>query len=222
MRRHIELISGEYYHIFNKSIAGFRIFNNQNEYQRLWNTIRYYQLQNPMPLSDFLMLQKVQRQGFECSFVPLAAQSQKLVEIIAYCIMPTHFHLILRQVEESGISDFMRLVLNSYARYFNLKYKRKGPLWQNRFRSVLVESDEQMYHLTRYLHLNPVVGNLARKPEDWHYSSYAEYIGTVTLGRQICCFKDILIIDANDYRKFVSDQIGYQRELGFLKNFTVE
>ena len=70
----------------------------------------------------------------------------------------------------------MRRLLNSYTRYFNEKIKRKGPLWEGRFKKVLVNSDEQLLHLTRYVHLNPVSAGIVEKPEDWPCSSYREYI----------------------------------------------
>jgi putative transposase len=79
--------------------------------------------------------------------------------------MPTHIHLVLRQLKDGGISKFMSNILNSYSRYFNIKHNRKGPLWEGRFRKVLVGSDEQLLHLTRYVHLNPVTACLVDKPK---------------------------------------------------------
>ncbi|MEE8423717.1 MAG: transposase, partial [Thermodesulfobacteriota bacterium] len=139
-----------------------------------------------------------------------------LVEVIAFCLMPTHLHLILKQMKENGISSFMGNTLNSYTRSFNTKYKRKGPLWEGRFKSVLVDSDEQLLHLTRYLHLNPVTAYLVNKPEEWSASSYQEYVSKVNNNR-ICKFDDLLEIDPAAYREFVSDRVSYQRELASIK-----
>ncbi len=121
--------------------------------------------------------------------------------------MPTHLHLILAQLKDEGISLFMQNLLNSYTRYFNVKNERVGPLWQGRFKSILIQSDEQLLHLTRYIHLNPTSQNLVEKPEDWKYSSSNEY-----LWREddvLCNFKENIKIDPNPYRKFVEERQDY-------------
>ncbi len=78
--------------------------------------------------------------------------------------MPTHIHLILKQLKEDGISAYMSKILNSYTCYFNRRTKRKGPLWESRFKRVEVTSDEQLLHLTRYIHLNPVTAHIVEEP----------------------------------------------------------
>ena len=152
----------------------------------------------------------------------LYADSVKIVEMLAYCFMPTHIHLVLKQLRPGGISKFINVVLKSYSKYFNVRYKRKGPLWEGRFRSVLVETDEQFLHLTRYVHLNPVSISLVDNPEDWKSSSYGEYIGRVDKKNRICAFDDYLDMDYSSYRKFVEDRIDYQRELEQIKNLIIE
>ncbi len=119
--------------------------------------------------------------------------------------MPTHIHLILKQIENDGISNFMKKILDSYTRYFNLKTKRKGPLWQSRFKNVMIESDEQMLHLTRYLHLNPTSDGLVKIPEEWKYSSYMEYIGISEA--KICNANILKNFTPEEYRKFVEERI---------------
>ena len=146
MRRCVKLAEGYHYHIFTKSIAGFQIFMSKGEYFRMFNTVQYYQINKiPIPLSRFIRLSGVQKIGVNKTLLSSQGDAKKLVEIIAYCFMPTHIHFILKQSTEDGISNFMRLVLNSYTRYFNIKHKRKGPLWQGRFKNVLIESDEQLF-----------------------------------------------------------------------------
>ena len=223
MRRCVKLAEGYHYHIFTKSIAGFQIFMSKGEYFRMFNTVQYYQINKiPIPLSRFIRLSGVQKIGVNKTLLSSQGDAKKLVEIIAYCFMPTHIHFILKQSTEDGISNFMRLVLNSYTRYFNIKHKRKGPLWQGRFKNVLIESDEQLYHLTRYIHLNPVTANIAKKPEQWGSSSYSEYINQGGDALKICHFKEPLDIQPENYKRFVNDQINYQKELGIIKNLIVE
>ena len=143
---------------------------------------------------------------------------EKLVDIIAFCIMPTHIHLVLKQYEKNGISKFINLALASYSRYFNMKHKRKGPLWEGRFKNVLVKNDDQFIHLTRYIHLNPVTDYLVDNPRNWEYSSYKEYLNLTRSDEKLCNFRKYLDINAVKYEKSVIERIKYQRELAQIKN----
>lgn len=216
------LVTGEVYHIFSRSIADFEIFNNSIEFDRFKQLIKYYQIKNELRFSDFIELKNVQVMGFNNFFNMVSKDKDKLVQIIAYCIMPTHFHLIIKQLKENGISNYMNDILNSYTRYFNTKHKRKGPLWETRFKSVLVKTDEQLLHLTRYIHLNPVTAKLVSRPEKWAFSSYLEYISGINGTLSICQFDDILEIKPLVYRKFVNDRISYQRELAKIKSMIID
>lgn len=217
--RKIPLVTNETYHIFNKSIAGYEIFNTKEEFLRIAEVIKHYQ-----PVKTKTRFSKREEIKNDCSISPLPRlpQENKLVEIIAYCIMPTHIHLILKQTVDKGISTFMSLISNSYSRYFNLKHKRKGPLWENEFKNVLITSDEQLLHLTRYIHLNPVSAFIVNKPGEWTASSYKEYLGEIDSAQKICNFNDLLTIVPSSYREFVEDRISYQRELAQIKHLILE
>lgn len=216
--REVSLVVGETYHIFSKSIASFRIFNNEEEFLRAKTTIRYYQwAAPPIKFSRFIMTY-----GFPKDEEIYFEKAEKLVQIVAYSILPTHIHFVLKQLKQDGISNFMRNLLNSYSHYFNLKHNRKGPLWESRFKSVLVETNEQLLHLTRYIHLNPVTAYLVDKPEDWLASSYKEYVSQIDKERRICEFEDVLNIEPVSYEKFVLDLVLYQRELAKIKRLLFE
>lgn len=207
------------YHVFTKSIAGFTIFNNDSDFIRMTKLISYYQKDHPpMKFSVFYKLPKIQ---FDDINVQLLSRKY-LVEIIAYCIMPTHIHLILKQATDGGVSIFMRNILNSYTRYFNTKHRRKGPLWEGRFKSVPVYTDEQILHLTRYIHLNPVTACLIDKPEKWIASSYKEYLLEINSSDRICQYEAIVNISPNSYRLFVENRIYYQRDLAKIKTMLIE
>ena len=143
-----------------------------------------------------------------------------MVEIIAYCLMPTHFHLILKQLLENGITIFLKNLLDSYTRYFNIKYDRKGPLWQGRFKSVLVDNNEYLMHLTRYIHLNPVVDELVEKPENWNYSSYREYVDPGPDG--LCSFSSYITLQPEEYKKFVENHKEYLDSLKEINHLILE
>lgn len=109
----------------------------------------------------------------------------------------------------------MRKVLDSYSKYFNINNNRHGPLWESRFKDVLVTDDEQLLHLTRYLHLNPVSAGLINNPEQWPFSSYGEYLGKTKTG--ICAWDGLFEIDFKRYKKFVHDRTDYQKSLSSIK-----
>ncbi|MCM8778394.1 MAG: transposase [Candidatus Omnitrophica bacterium] len=221
MRRKETLVCGEVYHIFTKSIADYRVFSNKTEFLRMRDIIRYYQIENISPkFSQFL--QSERERGNLVSFSSLAQNKEKLVQIIAYCLMPTHIHLILKQLKEKGISLFMGNLLNSYSRFFNLKHKRKGPLWEGKFKNKLVNTEEQLLHLTRYIHLNPTSAGLVKNPEEWLFSSYREYIGLANKEEVICDKDEFFDLSPETYREFVEDRIAYQRELEKIKSLLLE
>lgn len=205
-----------YYHVFNKSIAGYQIFNNAVEFERMINVLKYYQSANVnISYSKFLELPIFDQH----QILSRMENDEKLVEIVAYCLMPTHYHLILKQLRDKGISKYIANVCNSYTRYFNLKHERKGPLWQSNYKSVLIDNDQQLLHLTRYVHLNPVTAGIVKRPEDWPASSYNEYIS----GRSYFCnYQDVLDITPRRYENFVNSQISYQQKLYLIRKLILD
>ena len=99
------------------------------------------------------------------------------VTVIAYCLMDNHYHFLLRQDGDIEISKFMQAVFNVYTKAFNTKYKHSGTLFEGPYKAIHVDRDEYLLHLCRYIHRNPLEAGLVVKPEQWHYSNYAEFIG---------------------------------------------
>lgn len=99
------------------------------------------------------------------------------ITIIAYCLMDNHYHFILRQNGDIEISQFMQAIFNVYTKAFNDKYKQSGTLFEGPFKSIHVERNEYLLHLCRYIHRNPLEASMVVKPEQWHYSNYAEFVG---------------------------------------------
>lgn len=207
------MVNDGIYHVFTKSIAGYMIFRSDSDYERMRSQLKYYRIKNPhLRFSHFLELND--KESFHIKY---SAGKESLVEIIAYCLMPTHIHLVLRQLKDAGISSFMSNVLNSYTRYFNTKNIRKGPLWEGRFKSVSVDTDEQLLHLTRYLHLNPTTSFLVAHPDDWEFSSYREFIGKKNED-VLCKNSEYLNIPPCDYEEFVISRKEDQQELAKIKH----
>ena len=136
--------------------------------------------------------------------------------------MPNHFHFLLKQLEDNGISWFMQHLINSYVHYLNIRHDRLGPLFQGRFKNVLVDSDNQLLHLSRYIHLNPLVSNLITDLNQYTWSSYPRYI----FGDRDDLLEPEFILGnfktGEDYKRFVLDQIDYTESLERLKHLILE
>ncbi len=215
--RKFPLVQGEIYHVFTKSIAGFKIFNNDKDYVRMIEELRFYR--EGAGAGRFSLCLKSQK--LKINYIK-PATSENIVSILAYCLMPTHIHLVLKQLKDDGISKFVNLILKSYSGYFNIKHGRKGPLWESRFKNVLVETEEQFLHLSRYIHLNPVSSYLINAPQDWQFSSYSEYINLITEDKKICNFSEYLNMEPTNYKRFVESRIDYQRRLEQIKHLLLE
>jgi len=186
------------------------------------NVIKYYQLKTPPLKFNRFMELEVKQDDFDRCFSASFLNHERIVQIIAYCIMPTHIHVVLKQLVDNGISVYIGNVLNSYSKHFNAKHKRKGPLWEGKFKNVLVQTDEQLLHLTRYIHLNPSTAGIVDKPEHWNHSSYLEYLGEVEDVKMVSSCEDLIEMLPVAYKEFVEDRISYQRELNRIKNLILE
>ncbi len=175
--------SNTYYHIYNRGIDKRVIFIDTQDYQMfIQSLVQYLTLVAPIIKSGF----KSQK--------PSLVQHRKTmnlsgeVKLCAYCLMPNHFHLIIRQETADGITKLMRRICTQYAMYFNKKYKRQGTLFENIYRAVIVPEDERLLLLSRYIHLNPVAKTVRRfglvetvagsLPEEYPFSSYQSYLPT--------------------------------------------
>lgn len=98
------------------------------------------------------------------------------VTIIAYCLLPNHYHWLVRQDGETPVEKLAKRVFGSYTQAFNRAYQRSGHLFEGPYQAILVDSDEYLRHLCRYIHANPVRHGLAAAPELWPYSNYLEWI----------------------------------------------
>jgi REP element-mobilizing transposase RayT len=146
------------------------------------------------------------------------------ISIICYCLMPNHFHLLLKQNTNKSISSFIHRLTVSYSMYFNKRYDRVGHLFQGRFKAKCITKDEYLLHLSRYIHLNPLeIINSIEKLEEYPWSSYGEYLNISNIK---ICEKEIILKQFNNnplqtYKKFVNSMILHT-ELINIRNFTIE
>ncbi|MBA3723567.1 MAG: transposase [Candidatus Levybacteria bacterium] len=220
-KRKLTFINDGYYHIYNRGIDRRVTYTNKREYQRMLNLLSFYQYRTiPIRYSRFAEAKEDIRQNY----YEQMKESGKIIEVIAYCFMPNHFHLLLKQREESGIATYTANVVNAYTKYFNKKYQRTGSLFQGVFKAVYVETDEQLVHLVRYIHLNPVASSLILQEQldTFPWSSHSLYVNLAN--NDLIEHKTSTMIKkiVPDYEVFIKDQISYAKELEKIKHMTFE
>lgn len=158
-RKIVPLISGEKYHIYNRGVDKRVVFQDSFDYMRFYQSLAFFN--TPEPTQNY----KLAKSSFD-------ADCKKLVKIHAYALLPNHFHILIEQVIDGGISEFIKRVSVGYVGYFNEKYSRSGVLFQGKYKKVLVESDEQYNYLIAYINENHFVHGLAVKREMYQTSSF--------------------------------------------------
>ncbi len=215
------LATNEIYHIFNRGVEKRPIFLNKKGYSRFLELTNYYRFAN-CPVK-FSQLKVLSHEAKEDLLGKLNSQADKLVEILAFCLMPNHIHFLLKQLKDGGISKFMNKTCSGYSHYFNVLNLRVGPLFQGNFKAVRIETDEQLIHVSRYIHLNPVTSYLIEfgHLESYNFSSYPEYIGKRA---GFCNTKEVLAYfkTVQVYKNFVKDQVDYARRLENIKHLILD
>lgn len=219
-RRKIFLATGEIYHAFNRSIAKELIFETKTNLNKVLEIINFYRFPQKLRLSRFKSLPKeVKRVYFE-SF----RNSPPLVEIYAYCFMPNHYHFLLKQIQENGIGRFLSNFQNSFAKIFNLKQNRTGGLFQNQFKAKRVETEEELIHISRYIHLNPVTSYLIESKylAVYPWTSFPLYMQN---DQDSLVNTNLLFGTVGSsyvYSRFIENQVDYQKTLASIKNLILE
>lgn len=191
-----QYVKGGYYHIYNRGVEKRNIFGDQQDYAVFVSYLREYltpketdtlmrKLAEAAPEEKDRALRKLRLNNFS-----------EEIALLAYCLMPNHFHFLIKQTGKISIDKFMNSLLTRYTMYFNKKYKRVGPLFQGVYKAVLVASDEQLLHLSRYIH-KQALDSYHLAGQDWLYS-LPEYLGE----RQTAWVKPLEFKDLN-YRQFV-------------------
>jgi len=222
--RKVPLINNYYYHIFNRGVNKQPIFSNKRDYNRMLNIIRYYQYgYRHSKFSTFMKLNI----NFRNEIWNSIEKSQKFIDIVAFCLMPNHFHLLVMQNIDGGISKFLAEIQNSYTKYYNLRYNRTGHLFQGQFKSVLIQSDDQLQHVSRYIHLNPYSSGLVKSLKDldkYEWSSLLEYSNNknTILSTRKHLINPNTFKKCNDYLIFVHNNADYQKRLEDIKHLTFD
>jgi len=183
MERETPLIEGELYHIYNRGAHKNTVFTSADDYSRFMLLMYLANGTSALNIANQI------RKGRSFSDMFDGTIDKSLVDVHAYCLMPNHFHMVLRQKAENGITSYLKKVLTGYSMYFNAKHEHSGVLFQGRFKSRHIGSDAYFRWIYSYVHLNPV-GLVqsdweecgVRDPErvrrfmnGYQYSSYQDY-----------------------------------------------
>lgn len=153
MVRKEKFVPEEYYHIYSRTILNIPEFKNSGNAKRLEQA---FLISNSTKASEVYLFLK-NNKGLDIKDVlKILEKGEKLVDILCYAIMPDHYHLLVREKKENGITNFIRSCNTSIAKYINIKSDRNGPLFESRFKSKHINSNEYLLHLSLYIHLNPL------------------------------------------------------------------
>lgn len=204
--RKIKISISEHYHIFNRGNNKQNIFLDGRDRIRFLFLILY--LQSPLvfqnmsrPVSNF-----VKSSAFNISgTITEKIIKNRYVELVNFTLMPNHFHISIRELKEEGISQYMQRILTAYTKYFNAKYGKSGHLFQGPFQIVHIEDNEQLLHLSAYIHRNPrELKEWKNKEHQFPWSSYQDYITENRWGELIK--REIILdqfSDKKEYQNFV-------------------
>src|SRR3989338_2749679 len=187
--------NGEYYHICNRGVDGRNIVSSNTDAARFVQSLEAFNTIEPVGSLYLLAFQ-----------TDKVKSSKRLVDIVAYCLNPNHFHLLLRQKRDGGISEFLKRLCGGYAWYFNKINKRKGPLFQGHFRAKYIQSNEHLLHASAYVNLNDKVHQLSGETAQLIKSSWLEYTTTTP---EICKNEVILgqFKNAREYERYAQDTL---------------
>jgi putative transposase len=195
MSSNFSFTTGEYYHIYNRGVDKRDIFLDDSDYFRFLKSLKEFNQLEPV-VSLYINDRIKPNVGVR----PLQNENDELVEIIAFNLIPNHYHLILKQLKDGGISEFMKRIGGGYTSYFNYKNERSGALFQGKFKAVHVTSNEKLLFLSAYVNGNHIVHGAEGKI----FSSLREYS---TGKNSLCNIKLILdqFKNANDYLEYVQN-----------------
>jgi putative transposase len=193
MKRRTPLVVNEFYHLYSRGVDKRKIFWDDRDCRRF---LALLYLCNG---SEIVNIQKLRKEELRYEDIFLLDRGEPLVAIGAYCLMPNHFHILIHEISEGGTSLFMKKLLTGFAMYINKRHERSGTLFEGRFKSEHVHSNNYFHYLYSYIHLNPLkvldpnwrkvgltlVKGAMEYLKQYPYSSYKDYLGDERLEAKI-------------------------------------
>lgn len=185
----------QYYHVYSRGVAKQAVFLDNQDYGYFLGLLKRYLSHKP---------------AVSPARVPYPWYGPR-IELLSFCLMPNHIHLLIYQEDEKAIIEFMRSLMTSYSMYFNKRYKRVGPVFQSRYRASHISQQEYLEHISRYIHLNP------RDWESYEFSSLRYYMGNA-FAEWVSPSKILELFPSKDqYLEFVRDYEGHKEMLDEIK-----
>src|SRR3989338_7289089 len=175
--KRFNIAPNEFLHVYNRGISKSIIFFNDRDRKRFLFLMMILQIPETMKnidrmFKDFALDPETYIKNFDSHGL-----KKRQIELVSFCLIPNHFHLLMQEIEEGGISKYMQRLQNAYTKYINTKYERSGHLFQGAYKAVLVESNEQLLHLSSYIHRNPrEVKGFKNKELEYFWSSYQDCV----------------------------------------------
>lgn len=231
------IITGEIYHIVIRAVEEAKLFRDARDYFRMVHDL--FEFNDGKAVSSYYRQEPKLTRTVLVSLEKRHGNRDCLVEILAFCLMPNHVHLLVRQIKDGGISKFMRKIGAGYGGYYNKKYKRSGHLFQGKYRIVHVKDGKQFITVFVYIHTNPVailvpnwkergikgveLQKVIKFLEDYRWSSYSDYLGkknfpSVTIRE----FTLEAVGGIKEGRRFVNDWLQFKKELADLDRVAIE
>lgn len=219
MARMFRFAEGEFYHIYNRGVEKRDIFLDKTDYDRFISLLYVCNSNRPVHL---------QIQGRTLNEIISVERGEPLLSVVAYCLMPNHFHLLIREIREAGCSSFIQKLSTGYTMYFNKKHERSGALFQGKFKATHASEDNYLKYLLSYIHLNPV----KLLQSDWKetgirdLSKTTDYLDSFTYSSYLC-YKNVHrpennIIDKETYPFTFSSIKELEEEMQDWLTFKVE
>jgi len=213
-------VTGNIYHIFNKTIDRKRVFQQDTYARAFYDRLIYYR--STQAIISFSNLPRLKSKDLQYLKIKIDSKEHFQVEVFNYCLMPNHYHLLVKQLRDDGVKNFMSKTTNSFTRYLNVREKRQGQIFLKDFKAQRIISDEQLMHISRYIDLNYYSSGLVSNLEDLTrltWLGFPAYLGIkkdslVNANPILGMFKD-----KQEYKEFVFTRAEYQKELAYIKQF---
>lgn len=214
--------NNEFYHIFNRGVDKREIFSNFEDYERFILSMNLLNDNNDGLMIEWRDYKDINPQAELRSFLKLGFRKRKpLIEIIAYCLNPNHYHFILKQIADKGIEKFLHKIGISHTKYYNAKHKRNGALFQGPYKSILIDSNEYLLHLSAYVNKNNFIHGY-NKNDNWKYSSMPDYLNERN-GELVN--KDVILKqfkNTDGYNEFLNEAALYTKNNKELEKYLIE
>ncbi len=201
-----------YYHIYNRGNGKMNIFLDEQDF-----TFFLFRLKEGL-YPEKIIHQESKKERYVRTPLPHNAFT-----LLCYCIMPNHFHLLIKQNSDTSLSKLISKICTSYGKYFNKKYGRIGGVFQDQFKSIVVDKDSYFTWLSAYIHKNPLEAGIVKNLYQYPYSSYLDYAG---LRRGSLCDQSLILDmfenDRKQYETYVLDASLISQRSEKMDSFTLD